>query len=273
MKINVPLVASVSAIALTVGFGYFTMNRLSEATSAIEAINAKFDQQSKALSNEALAKQMLAVIDLHEQMKTQAAMEAKLAEWQAADNSSERRIYGSANAPFTLVEFSDLECPYCKRFHGTPKTIVDQSKGMVNWEWKHLPLGFHNPAAQVGAYAVECMGSLKGNNFAWSFIHDYFQRTRSNGAGVESIEEIAAAYGVKPTLLQTCMASEEIRKKVATDVQLASDSGITGTPATFVVDNRTGESVVIPGAQPAEALMAAIAKLNDKYKASKSSTQ
>jgi protein-disulfide isomerase len=68
---------------------------------------------------------------------------------------SRDHIYGNPNAPVSLIEYSDLECPYCKQFHSTPKEIVEASGGKVNWVYRHFLLGMHNPGAQKEAEASE----------------------------------------------------------------------------------------------------------------------
>jgi len=61
--------------------------------------------------------------------------------------SKNDHIYGNPGAAITLVEYSDYECPFCKRFHPTAKKLVDQSDGKVNWVYRHFPLAFHHPGA------------------------------------------------------------------------------------------------------------------------------
>lgn len=234
-------------------------------TEKLEGINTSMIQTQEKVSNQNLAKSMLEVIELHSQHKLEEEAKGLVAPWSDASNATDKRIYGNLNATFTLVEFSDLECPYCKKFHTTPKSIVDESNGFVNWEWKHLPLGFHNPAAEIGAYAAECAGKVKDNKSAWAMMDLYFRKSGGNGAGVEDVNVLAKSLGIDPVGFKECMSSPDIKAKVAADVSLATRSGISGTPATFVVDNRTGKSILLGGAQPIEAFGTTMKKLEEHY--------
>lgn len=91
-----------------------------------------------------------------ERAEKQAWVEAQFARFgRAADQvPNDARVYGDLKARFTLAEFSDLECPFCKRLHPNLKEIVDKSNGAINWQWRHMPLGFHNPAATDEAIVV-----------------------------------------------------------------------------------------------------------------------
>lgn len=189
----------------------------------------------------------------------------KIAAYKAADTipPKGRKIYGNMNARFTLVEFSDIECPYCKRFHPTPKKIVDASGGEVNWEWKHLPLAFHNPGAQVGAHATECVAEQKGNIGFWAFLDDLFAATRGNGQGAPNLVELATGIGADADKFTECMQSGRYQEKVNADLQEAQSRGINGTPATFIVDNQTGNVQLLSGAQPEAAFLSVIARMKE----------
>lgn len=195
--------------------------------------------------------------------KQQEMVEAKYAKYQAAAETvpGDKSIYGNVNARFTLVEFSDLECPYCKRFHNTPKEIVDASQGNINWEWKHLPLSFHNPAARKEALAAECVREQQGNRGFWVFLDDVFANSRGNGQGVPDLDGLIAGVGADVQKAQQCMDEGRYDDKIDADLQMAASNGINGTPATFVVDNTTGRHQLLTGAQPAAAFMAAIRKM------------
>ncbi|MBE0618991.1 MAG: thioredoxin domain-containing protein, partial [Burkholderiales bacterium] len=72
-------------------------------------------------------------------------------------------IRGDTAAPVTLVEYSDFECPFCKRFHATAKRLVDESKGQVKWVYRHFPLDeLHPGKARKEAVASECAAEIGG---------------------------------------------------------------------------------------------------------------
>lgn len=76
-------------------------------------------------------------------------------------------IIGSIDAPIVIVEYSDLECPYCKRFGGTMKEIVAESNGEVAWVYRHWVV---HPGALPKAGAAECVAKLKGNDAFWKYV-------------------------------------------------------------------------------------------------------
>lgn len=76
-------------------------------------------------------------------------------------------IIGSIDAPIVIVEYSDLECPYCKRFSATMKEIVAESNGQVAWVYRHWVV---HPGALPKAGASECVAKLKGNDAFWKYV-------------------------------------------------------------------------------------------------------
>lgn len=195
--------------------------------------------------------------------KQQADIDQKYAQFEAAPEKVEdgKHIYGDLGARFTLVEFSDMECPFCKQFHDTPKQIVDASKGNVNWQWKHMPLDFHNPAAHKEALAAECIAEQKGNRGFWVFVNEIFHHSKGNGAGVSDLASVVTGVGADLDAFRECLSSGKHEDKVQADIQKAKSYGVNGTPATFVVDNQTGKSQLLGGAQPAQAIMAVMRKM------------
>ncbi|MBF9246706.1 thioredoxin domain-containing protein, partial [Pseudomonas syringae pv. tomato] len=98
-------------------------------------------------------------------------------------------VYGSSSARFTIVEYADLECPYCKDYFPQLKAWVDQHPD-VNLQWHHLPLPMHEPAASYEARWAECAGIERGNDVFWLAVELIYQRTRSNGAGTAGNPQI-----------------------------------------------------------------------------------
>ncbi len=170
-------------------------------------------------------------------------------------------IRGNTAADVSLIEYSDFECPFCKRFHATPGAVLQRHRGRVNWVWRHFPLGFHDPAARREAIASECAAKLGGNAAFWKYADAIFAHTRSNGQGLaegKSEAALAEELGIGRDAFSRCIADPAIARRVDEDVAEGNAVGVSGTPATIVRNNRSGESIWVVGAQPAEALDAAI---------------
>jgi len=80
--------------------------------------------------------------------------------------SADDHILGSANAPITIIEYSDYECPYCKVFQETLSKIVTESNGDVSWVYRHWPIHQNSMAKLV---AAECVTKIKGNDTFWKY--------------------------------------------------------------------------------------------------------
>lgn len=206
-----------------------------------------------------------------QQRKFQAQAHKNLSDWQASSDvpSADRtKLYGSPSARFTIIEYSDLECPYCRNFHATPKYLVDNSKGNVNWQWKHLPLSFHEPAATNGALASECVYDQKGSQGFWAFTDQWFKQSQGNGKGpAQPVAEIAASVGVETGAFETCMLSAKHAGSITEQKEYGARIGITGTPATMIVDNLKGERIYVKGGVPIANMAKAINELAQKPKA------
>jgi predicted DsbA family dithiol-disulfide isomerase len=82
-------------------------------------------------------------------------------------------IVGDPNAPVVVVEYSDLECPYCKKFGATMKEIVAESNGQVAWIYRHWIVHTDTSKGQNAlpkAAAAECVAKLNGNDAFWKYI-------------------------------------------------------------------------------------------------------
>jgi protein-disulfide isomerase len=174
---------------------------------------------------------------------------------------NDARVYGDLKARFTLAEFSDMECPFCKKLHPTMKEIVERSNGAVNWQWRHLPLSFHNPAANDEAKASECFAEQKGNKGFWVFLDQVFDLSAGNGGGVKDLPALAKRLGGDKEKFKECMASERHKDRINEHVLMGQKIGATGTPATMVIDNLTGEKEFVSGAQPASAFITVMKKM------------
>jgi protein-disulfide isomerase len=178
-------------------------------------------------------------------------------------SASRDHIYGNPNAPVSLIEYSDFECPFCKRFHSTAKEIVDAYQGKVNWVYRHFPLAMHNPGAQKEAEASECANQLGGNDAFWKYTNAIYARTQSNGNGfpLTQLVPLGKEFGLDEKQLKECLDSGKYAPRVQEDFDEGTQIGITGTPANILLRNDTGEVILKVGAQPLDAFKADIEKL------------
>lgn len=152
---------------------------------------------------------------------------------------------GAKNAKVTLVEYSDFECPFCKRHFSTMQQIFKEYQNNVRIVFRHFPLSFHQNAAKE-AEASECAAELGGNEAFWKYHDKIFLETTSNGTGIalERLGPMAKELGLNQTAFQKCLDSGKYAAKVTEQQQEGSNAGVQGTPATFV----NGE--LISGAVP-----------------------
>ncbi len=196
--------------------------------------------------------------------KKQAASETAMKNLAPVDPGSDY-IKGDPKAQFTLIEYSDFECPYCKTFHRNAQAFMDKHPE-VNWVYRHFPLAFHNPGAQQQAEAVECAGAQGGHDAFWMLTDAIFNNTRSGGKGLSEsrLMDLAQAQGLDMAAFQSCLASSEHASKVKRQHQGGLAAGVTGTPGSFLVNHRTGKMVSVHGAQPVSALEKALSSISQE---------
>ncbi len=167
-------------------------------------------------------------------------------------------IRGNEDAKIVLVEYSDLECPFCARFHPTVQQIVEEYPDDVAWVYRHYPLSFH-PNAQKAAEGSECVGKQLGGDGFWKYVDALIDLNNANGGSLtpDNITEGAATAGANAGDFQTCLDSGEMAGVVSTELAEGTTAGVNGTPGTFVVVD--GKAVdFIGGALPYESVKATI---------------
>ncbi len=148
---------------------------------------------------------------------------------------------GRADAPVTIVEISDFQCPFCARVTPTLKQIEETYKDQVRFVFKHNPLPFHNrarPAAEAGATVFALGGSQ-----AFYKFHDLAFANQQNLTD-ENFEQWAAQAGVDKAKFKEAYSSKKYASKVDEDMALAQKVGANGTPAFRI------NGVTVSGAQP-----------------------
>lgn len=165
-------------------------------------------------------------------------------------------VLGNRDAEVVLIEYSDLECPFCERFHPTGKQAVEEYGDKIAWVYRHFPLETIHPRALPGAVASECVGKEAGSEGFWQFIDMVFT-DQTKYLTDEGLRKAAIASGANGDSFDSCFSSNEFEGKVREMATKASEAGVTGTPATYVV-NKNGDTWLVPGAVPFESLKATI---------------
>ena len=161
-------------------------------------------------------------------------------------------IRGNPNAKVKVVEFSDPECPFCKRFHYTMNQIIGEygKSGQVAWVYRHFPLDAIHSKARKESEALECANEQGGNAKFWDYLDGIFEVTPSNdGLDLAELPKIAEKIGLDKTKFNQCLESGKYAKRVADDLADGVNSGARGTPYSVVVA-ANGKKFVINGALP-----------------------
>lgn len=168
----------------------------------------------------------------------------------------EDHIRGNPDAPVKIVEYSDTECPFCKRFHDTMKELMATygAEGKVAWVYRHFPLDQLHQKARTEAVASECAAAQGGNDAFWAYMDRLMEITPSNdGLDPAELPRIAAFVGLDVAKFSACLSSDTYAQKVQDDVDNAVETGGQGTPWSIVV-GPNGKKYELSGAQPIEAV-------------------
>lgn len=150
---------------------------------------------------------------------------------------------GDPNAPVTIVEFSDFECPYCARFYNQAYQQIKEQyidTGKVKFVYRDFPLGFHKDA-QKAAEAAECAGEQD----KYYEMHDLLFEKGVDG-GVSAFKQYAEELDLDTTEFNQCLDSGTMAGEVQKDMRDGQALGVQGTPAFFI------NGKLLSGAQPFE---------------------
>jgi len=170
---------------------------------------------------------------LEEERREARALASKLAEGDAA-------ALGLANAPVTMVLFSDFQCPFCSRMaHGLRQEILPREGDKVRLIFRNYPLPMH-PWARAAAEAAAC-ATVQGDNYFWP-LHDYmFDHQRDFTADnlvPELSRQASLIGGFDPVRFANCIDRKETASSVDRDVAFGKQMKVSGTPTLFVNGQR-----------------------------------
>ncbi len=161
-------------------------------------------------------------------------------------------VMGNPDARLAMIEFSDTECPYCKRFHATMNRIMDEygKAGEVKWVYRHFPLDALHDKTRKEAEATECAADMGGNEKFWEYTNRLYEITPSNnGLDPKELTAIALYAGLDEKAFNECLESGKFAQKVEDDYQDGVKSGVRGTPHTVIIAEN-GDKISINGAFP-----------------------
>jgi protein-disulfide isomerase len=149
------------------------------------------------------------------------------------------RVRGDANAPVTIVEFSDFQCPFCKQAEAALQAVMAKYGSKVKLAFMDFPLREIHPRAQATAEAARCANE---QGKFWEY-HDvlYADQTKLDTPGLVAS---ARGLGMNEKVFQSCMDSGKFKAKIDADLAQGQSVGVAGTPGFFI------NGVFLSGSQP-----------------------
>jgi len=158
-------------------------------------------------------------------------------------------VKGDANAPVTIIEFSDYECPFCGKAFDETLPLIEKNyidTGKVKYVFKDFPLDFH-PSAQPAAEAARCFGEQKGDEGYYKYHDKLFENQEL--LSEENYKKWARELGADGAKFDTCLSSGKYADAISEDMAYGQTLGVSGTPAFFIGNSEDGY-ILVSGAQP-----------------------
>ena len=168
-------------------------------------------------------------------------------------------ILGNPNADVVMIEYSDLECPYCKNYYFTTKALMEEfgKDGSLALVFRHFPLDQLHSKARPEAIATECAAELGGNLKFWEYMDTLLQTTPSNnGLDLDELPNMAEQIGLDKEKVTACLNEQEMAERVEAQFQDGIKAKVLGTPADpggtpySLLITKDGNIVQVKGAQP-----------------------
>jgi len=158
----------------------------------------------------------------------------------------EDHVRGPADAPLTLVEYGDYECPHCGVAHLVLRQVLEEMGDRVRFVFRNFPIAETHPHAWAAAEAAESVAARGGEEAFWK-MHDILYENQ-DALQHDDLIEYAAAVGVNPIEVADDLAQGSMRERVERDVDSAMQSVVRGTPTFFVNGRRFEGDWTDPGA-------------------------
>lgn len=145
-------------------------------------------------------------------------------------------VRGVSNAPVTIIEYADFQCPYCREMHTSLQTAVNEGK--IRWVYRNYPLSSIHPLAFKQAEAAECAGA---QGKFWEFADALYAaqaRITSAHALEQQLAPLAQGINADPTALKECLDTGQFTGTVNDAMSEAKALQISGTPTSFINNKR-----------------------------------
>jgi len=227
------------------------------------AVSAEPAEPLTRQQGDAILKELQAIRQLLERQAGPAAAPAPAARAAAEVTIpvGDRPSLGTADAPLLMVEFTDYQCPYCRRFHEQSfpqirREFIDTGK--LRFVSMDLPLSFHSNA-ETAANAARCAGD---QGRFWELREVMIVNAAMLSA--DDIRGYAQQVGLELGGFEQCMAARPYQQSIEKDSQAAQAAGISGTPSFVIGRNQAGKDLTglkLVGAQPYAAFKIQLDKL------------
>lgn len=158
---------------------------------------------------------------------------------------------GPEDADVTMIVYTDIECPFCSRFHPSMAQVQEELGDSVRVAVRHFPLSFHQNA-RGAANAAECAGE---QDMFFEYLDELFSNQAS--LGTSFYKKAASDLGLNTSKFNDCLDSQKYDSKVTADFQSGIAAGVKGTPGSLLIP-KGGEAELVPGAIPYDQLKAMI---------------
>lgn len=158
--------------------------------------------------------------------------------------------YGPENAPITIIEFSDFECPYCRKWHVEVfQRLLDTYSGQIKFVYRDFPLTTIHPNAFPAAEAANCAGE---QGVYWAYHEQLFGMQL--GLGQDSYTQYAEQLGLNMEIFNACLSEGKYKDEIQADFEFAAQLGVRSTPTFFI------NGIAVVGAQSFETFQQVIEK-------------
>ncbi|MAW07300.1 MAG: thiol:disulfide interchange protein [Halobacteriovoraceae bacterium] len=171
---------------------------------------------------------------------------------------ADEAIRGNKNAPLTLVEYSDFECPFCSRGFNTVMELIQKYGDNIRFVYKHLPLSFHKQA-MISSQYYEAL-RVQNHELAFKFHDEIYKNQSKLKTGEKFLKSVAKKLGADMAKLKKDVKSKAIQDRIDADLKEAAKFGMQGTPG-FILNG-----IPVKGAYPTSHFVGIVDELKKRGK-------